>query len=235
MLSAEIAFRSDVIALGNTSSVHYGTDTMEGYDKSNPDNPCGLGLQYAKPNDGMTSFLNDSKHKAPFLYDFKVETYHRGETSSETIQVIGMERTHDRQYAKQFSHGYEFSPDMGEELLLYLRHFDEFSFGTSCMMSDVYLVDELQGSIWGWNEDDYLPDIYPGDVKITPLKEQDAYVDFERNDAISPAIYDLISCPLGMEPMYRLYHGSPFCATFDTADIIENRGWAKPFFVFLDF
>ncbi len=54
-------------------------------------------------------------------------------------------------------------------------------------MSDVYLVDELQGSsIWGWNEDDFLPDIYSGDVKITPLKEQDAYVNFKRDGTISP-------------------------------------------------
>ena len=235
LLSAEIAFRSDTIALGIPVNITFDTDAVTGYDKQNPENPCGLGLQYLKPNEGITDYLNNSKYKTPILYDFKVEQYYKNKIPSDSIRVIGLERITDRQYAQQFSHGYEFTPEIGEELLLYLRHFDEFTFGTNCVVSDVYLVDELQGSIWGWNEDDFIPDIYPGDVKITPLKQQEAYVNFDRDDTISPAIYDLISCPLGMEPMYRLYHGSPFCVTSDTADTIENRGWAKPFSFFWTF
>ena len=97
------------------------------------------------------------------------------------------------------------------------------------------MVDEIQGSIWGWNEDDFIPDIYPGDVKIPPLKEQRAFNHFGDDKIISPAVTDLISCHLGMEPMYRLHLGSPFCVTEETANAIEERGWAKRFSFFWTF
>jgi len=238
-LSAEIAFRSDIIALGKPVSVSYGMDALEGYDVKNHDNPCGLGLQYLRPNEGIAEYLENSKNKAPFIYEFEVEKYYKSKNDSvptDMIRVVGIERTKDRQYAQQFSYGYEFAPDLGENLLLYLRHFDEFSFGVNCTIPDVYLIDEIQGSIWGWNEDDFKPDIYPGDVKIPPLKEQESYLRYPNNDGIAPSMFDLIACSLGMEPMYRLYSGSsPFCVTEDSANKIEHRGWAKRFSYFWTF
>jgi len=233
-LSAEIAFRSDTIALGTPVNVSYGVDALDGYDENNTENPCELGLQYLKPNDGIVDYLNNSKHKAPFLYEFQIEKYYKNEDSGDVLRVVGIEKING-QYAKQLSYGYKIIPELGEELLLYMRHFDEFVFGINCTISDVYFVDELQGSIWGWNENDFKPDIYPGDVKIPSLKEQNTYMRFEKNNQISPSMWDLISCPLGMEPMYRLYVGLPFCVTSETADEIEQRGWAKRFSYFWTF
>ena len=235
-ISAEIAFRSDTIVSGEPTRVLLGSDALIGYDdKTDPENPCGLGLQYKEPNQGIVDFLNNSKHKAPFLYEFRVDKIHKNLDVRETIHILGIEKTLDRQYAQQFSHGYMFSPEIGEELLLYLRYFEEYEFGINCKIPDVFLVDKTQGSIWGWNKDDFVPDIYPGDVKIPPLKEQRAYKNFEEDKTISPAVTDLISCQLGMEPMYRLYLGSPFCVTEETADKIEKRGWAKRFSYFWTF
>ena len=234
-ISAEMAFRSDTIVSGEPTKIIQSSEVFAGFDKTHPENPCGLGLQYQEPNQGITDFLDNSKHKAPFLYEFKVDKVHKNLEVDETIRILGIEKTLDRQYAQQFSHGYVFSPEIREKLLLYLRHFEEFEFGTSCKVHDVFLVDEIQGSIWGWNEDDLIPDIYPGDVKIPPLKEQRAFSHFEENKTISPAVTDLISCPLGMEPMYRLYLGSPFCVTEETANAIEERGWAKRFSFFWTF
>jgi len=234
-ISAEMAFRSDTIVLGIPVQKYHGVDVLAGYDKNNPSNPCGLGLQYVQPNQGIVDFLNNSTHKAPFLYEFKVDKTYKNQDTNDIIQIIGIERIHDRHYAEQMSYGYKFTPEIGETLLLYLRHFDEFSFGTNCKISDVYLVETIQSCIWEWNSDDNVPDIYPGDVKIPTLKEQRAFQSFEEDKTISPAVSDLIACKLGMEPMYRLYLGSPFCVTSDTADEIEQRGWAKRFSFFWTF
>lgn len=234
-ISAEMAFRSDMIISGFPVQKYNSIDVLTGYDKNNPSNPCGLGLQYAQPNQGIVDFLNNSTHKAPFLYEFKVEKIYKNHDANDIIRIIGIERINDRHYAESMSYGYKFTPEMGEKLLLYLKHFDEFSFGTNCKISDVYLVEKIQGSVWEWNKDDYVPDIYPGDVKIPPLKEQRAFQYFEMDKEIVPAVYDLIACKLGMEPMYRLYVGSPFCVTSDTADEIEQRGWAKRFSYFWTF
>lgn len=184
-ISAEMAFRSDIIVLGIPIQKHSSTDAMIGYDKNNPSNPCGLGLQYAQPNQGIVDFLNNSTAKTPFLYEFEVEKIYKNHDAGDIIRIIGMEIISDRHYAEPMSYGYKFTPEIGEKLLLYLKHYDEFSFGTNCKVSDVYLVEKIQGSIWEWNLEDYVPDIYPGDVKIPPLKEQRAFQYFEMDKEIS--------------------------------------------------
>lgn len=233
-LSAEIWFRSDIIVLGVSIGILDGQDVLGGYDRDNPKNPCGLVAQNSGYAENIESFLNDTEHKAPFVYEFEVEKYYKNEKQDNTIHIVGLELIREP-YAEQFSHGYKITPELGEKLLLHLRYYDEFDFG-KCTIHDVYLVDELQGSIWGWNEDDFKPDIYPGDVKIPSLKEQLNELRFENGDSIAPSMLDLIACPLGLEPMYRLYHGgTPFCVTSDTADKIEERGWAKRFSYFWTF
>ncbi len=168
----------------------------------------------------IDDFLQNSELNAPFKIEIMIDTIYKGNNVQNKIDIFGIEKS--KLFSQQFSHGYFVDPEIGEDVLLYLQHHDKLQFG-SCMMSDIYKVQQTQGSLWKWNEDDFKPDIYPNDVKIPSLKEQSLY----KISRVPPTILDLVACPIDLEPMYRLHPGTPFCVTSSTADKIEERGWAK--------
>ncbi len=174
-------------------------------------------------------FLQNSELKIPFRIEMMVDTVYKGNVTQNKIDVFGIEKS--KLYSQQFSHGYFIDPEIGEEVLLYLKYHDQLQFD-SCIMPNVYKVDGIQSSIWGWNEDDFKPDIYPNDIKIPSLKEQSTYQ--QSGNRILSTMLDLIACPLGLEPMYRT-SGSPFCVTSSTADKIDEKDYAKQFSYFWEF
>ncbi len=238
---------SDMVMLGTVIEKSYGDEALSNYNNTNLSNPCNLQTTEKIPTitinddipfserietvDKITKqgiFLQDSELKAPFKIKLKINTMFKGNNTEKEIDIFGIERSN--LYSGQFSYGYFINPELDEEVLLYLNYFDELDFG-ECVMSDVYKVLGTQGSVWGWNEDDYKPDIYPGDVKIPPMKEQLTMLKARYTipgDHYSLE-YDQLVCPLGKQLMYRIINpdGTPLCVKLTTVDKLEERGFAK--------
>ncbi len=163
-------------------------------------------------------FLENSVHKAPFKVQLQVEQVFKGNVTKQIIDIYGIDG-----FPVQSFNGYWFDPEIDDEVLLYLHNPSDKTFGTTCQMNDVYKVISLQGTIWGWNEDDFIPDIYPGDIKEIPqLKTQQPY--------ISNSLWvtnEMPACQLGFESMARLHYGPPICVKIESVQDLIQRGFAK--------
>lgn len=163
-------------------------------------------------------FLENSIHKAPFKVQLQIEQIFKGNVTKQIIDIYGTEG-----FPVQSFNGYWFDPEINDEVFLYLHNPSDKTFGTTCQMNDVYKVISLQGTIWGWNEDDFIPDIYPGDIKEIPqLKTQGPYT-----SNYLWVTNEMPACQLGFESMARLHYGPPICVKYNSVEDLIQRGFAK--------